>query len=62
MISYDGRNYSVIPATPATGILYITENSPEFMSGHLRMRGKNGSRYPYNYLEMLDNILGWKII
>lgn len=58
MISDDGRNYSVIPATPATGILYITENSPGFISGHLRMRGKKGGKYPYNYLEMLDNIFG----
>jgi hypothetical protein len=43
---------------PATGILYITENNPEFISGHVRLRGKDQGRYPYNYLEMIDNIFG----
>jgi hypothetical protein len=52
------NKYSIILADPATGILYITENSPGFISGHLRMRGKNGGRYPYRYLEMIDNIFG----
>lgn len=33
-------------------------DSPGFISGHLRMRGKNGGRYPYRYLEMIDNIFG----
>ncbi|MFZ0326852.1 MAG: hypothetical protein WBP64_09625 [Nitrososphaeraceae archaeon] len=52
------NKYLIILAEPATGILYITENSPGFISGHLRMRGKNGGRYPYRYLEMIDNIFG----
>ena len=30
-------NYFIIPANPATGILYITENNPDFISGHLRL-------------------------
>ena len=34
------KKYFIMPADPATGILYITENSPGFISGHLRMRGK----------------------
>ncbi|MFZ0326384.1 MAG: hypothetical protein WAL66_03690, partial [Nitrososphaeraceae archaeon] len=50
--------YSVIPATPATGILYITQNNPEFISGHIRMRGRNGGQYPFNYLEMIDTLFG----
>ena len=54
----DTNKYLIILAGPATGILYITENSPGFISGHLRMRGKNGGRYPYRYLEMIDNIFG----
>ena len=45
-------------ADPATGILYITENSPGFISGHLRMRGKKGGKYPYKYSEMIDNVFG----
>ena len=56
--SDDSHIYSIIPAAPAIGILYITDNCPGFISGHLRMRGKNGGRYPYRYLEMIDNIFG----
>jgi len=52
------KKYFIARAEPATGILYITENSPNFISGHVRMRGKNGGKYPYNYLEMIDNIFG----
>jgi len=29
------QKYYVIPATPATGLLYITKNNPEFISGKL---------------------------
>ena len=47
-----------MPANPATGILYITENSPDYISGHLRLRGKHHGRYPFRYLEMIDNIFG----
>lgn len=52
------KKYFIMSADPATGILYITENSPGFISGHLRMRGKNGGKYPYKYLEMIDNVFG----
>jgi hypothetical protein len=39
--------YFIIPANPATGVLYITSNNPEFISGHIRLRGKDEGRYPY---------------
>ena len=55
---YSNYNYTIINASPATGILYITENSPYFLSGHLRLRGKNEGPYPSKYLEMLDKIFG----
>jgi hypothetical protein len=56
----DGYNnrYAAILASPAKGLLYITENSPRFISGQVRMRGRDGGRYPYNYLEMIDYIFG----
>ena len=50
--------YWLITAYPATGILYVTTNSPGIISGHVRVRGKDQGRYPYNYLEMIDNIFG----
>lgn len=34
------KKYFIMPGDPATGILYITENSPGFISGHLRIGGK----------------------
>lgn len=58
IVTDNGPNYCIIPANPATGILYITEKNPEFISGHVRMKGKNGGQYPYHYLEMIENIFG----
>ncbi len=52
------HTYYLIPADPATGVLFITPNSPHFISGQVRLRGKDGGRYPFNYLEMLDTIFG----
>jgi hypothetical protein len=46
----------IIPANPAIGILYVTRDSPDFISGHVRMRGRDNGRYPYKYLEMLENL------
>jgi hypothetical protein len=58
-ISGDGNQiYFAIPASPATGILYITQNNPEFISGHVRVRGRDTGRYPYKYLEMIDAVFG----
>ncbi|MDN5846295.1 MAG: hypothetical protein L0H53_08490 [Candidatus Nitrosocosmicus sp.] len=50
--------YIILEATPATGILYLTDNSPNFISGHIRLRGKYEGRYPYKYLDMIENIFG----
>lgn len=54
----NGLNYFVIPANPATGLLYVTGKSPEYVSGQIRMRGKNSGQYSYRYLEMVDTIFG----
>ena len=39
-------------------MLYITERSPQFISGHVRLKGRNGGKYPFKYLEMIDTIFG----
>jgi hypothetical protein len=52
--------YTIIPCTPATGTLFITDDNPGFISGQARMRGKNEGRYPYNYLAMIDAIFGYE--
>ncbi|MFZ1877815.1 MAG: hypothetical protein WAU25_12370 [Nitrososphaeraceae archaeon] len=48
----------VVRASPACGLLHITTNSPYFISGQVRFRGKDNGRYPFNYLEMIDSIFG----
>ena len=53
-----GEDYTVVPAKPATGLLYITKGNPSFISGHLRMRGRSNGRYPYRYLEMINEVFG----
>lgn len=52
------KMYFAIPAEPATGLLYVTQNNPEFISGQVRVRGRNTGSYPYNYLEMIDTVFG----
>ena len=52
------QKYFTIPTSPATGILYITENNPEFIFGLIRVRGRGNGSYPFNYLEMIDAIFG----
>jgi hypothetical protein len=58
---YDLLNgYAIIKCNPAKGILYITEDNHSFISGQIRMRGKNEGRYPFHYLKMIDNIFGYE--
>ena len=52
------REYIIIFPNPAKGVLYITEHSPGFISGHVRLGGKNNGSYPYHYLDMIDTIFG----
>jgi hypothetical protein len=56
--SKENKKYFTIPATPATGILFITGTNPEFISGQIRVRGRDNGSYPYHYLEMIDAIFG----
>ena len=40
-------NYiAIIDAAPATGVLYITKASPQFIGGHVRLRGRDNGKYP----------------
>jgi hypothetical protein len=40
---------------PAEGTITLVNN---FLTGHLRTRGRAGGQYPYNYLEFIDNMFG----
>ena len=44
--------------TPAKAVLYITKQSPYFITGDIRARGKDNGRYPYKILEMIENVFG----
>jgi hypothetical protein len=52
-LHYEG--YDIINCKPATGLIYLIKN---FLSGHVRVKGRNNGQYPYNYKEMIDNIFG----
>jgi hypothetical protein len=54
--AYD--KYFTIPTHPAKGVLYVTQNNPEFISGHVRMRGRSNGSYPHKYLEMTNALFG----
>jgi hypothetical protein len=57
-LNYHFYGYTSYLATPCTGVLYVTDNNPGFVSGHIRVRGKSNGSYPYKYLEMIDNLFG----
>ncbi len=52
---FQDEDYNIFKCHPATGILYLINN---FMSGHVRVRGRPNGQYPYNYKEMIQNIFG----
>ena len=52
------KNISLYQLIQRQGYWDVTSTSPFFISGQVRMRGKNGGRYPYHYLEMIDTIFG----
>jgi hypothetical protein len=59
MQEVDGnQEYSIILASPAKGVLYVTQDCPYYISGQIRVRGRENGSYPFNYLEMIDAVFG----
>jgi hypothetical protein len=52
---FQDARYKIIDCHPATGIIYLINN---FLSGHIRVRGRPNGQYPYHYKEMINNIFG----
>jgi hypothetical protein len=52
------QEYSIILASPVKGVLYVTQDCPYYISGQVRVRGRDNGSYPYNYLEMIDAVFG----
>ena len=55
---HGNHRYFIIPASPAKGVLYVTQDCPYYISGQIRVRGRDNGSYPYNYLEMIDAVFG----
>lgn len=52
------QGYDIYPTPPGTGIIYVTDHNPEFLSGHMRVRGEKNGSYPHFYTEIIDNLFG----
>lgn len=50
----------IIPVYPAVGALFVNSANLSYVTGYVRTRGRNNGRYPYNYLEMIDEIFGYE--
>jgi hypothetical protein len=48
---YQLDNYIQMTASPATGLLYITDNSPHFIHGHLCLKGRKEGSILTNILQ-----------
>ena len=56
---YEIDDAYIISAYPAVGSLHIAKNNLGYITGYLRTRGRNNGKYPYNYLEMIDEVFGY---
>ena len=50
----------IVEAYPAVGSLFVSKNNLSYITGYVRTRGRNGGKYPYNYLEMIDAVFGYE--
>lgn len=41
-----------------TGSVYISRDSPQYVSGELRLKGRSNGRYPYHFKEMIWELFG----
>jgi hypothetical protein len=55
---YADSKYSVFVLRNAIGTIFVTKDSPQFVSGQIRMLGRNNGQYPFRYKKMLDEIFG----
>ena len=55
---FDCDRYTLYCMRKAVGVLYVTPQSPQYLSGHVRLRGKDNGCYPYRYKQMIDELFG----
>ncbi|MGC2308624.1 MAG: hypothetical protein WA461_09480 [Nitrososphaeraceae archaeon] len=52
------KKYFIYLLENATGSLFITANSPQFISGHCRMLGRKNGQYPFRYTSLREEVFG----
>jgi hypothetical protein len=50
--------YRTFELDSVTGVIYITQNSPQYLSGEMRLRGKSNGQYPYGFKEGIWELFG----
>lgn len=45
----------------ATGTIFVSSDSPQYVSGQIRMLGRKNGQYPFRYKKMLEEIFGMVI-
>ena len=48
--------YIILPK-PLKGTLFVSFDNPGYMSGQIRVRGNGDGKYPFHYLEMIENTI-----
>lgn len=52
------QDYSMYCLHTASGVLYVTKESPHYISGHLRLLGRDNGRYPRSYKRLVTELFG----
>ena len=52
------KKYNTFILDSVTGVIYVTNDSLQFVSGHIRMLGRKNGQYPFRYKKMLEEIFG----
>ena len=50
--------YRIFALDGAIGVGYITSKSPQYISGHFRLRGKENGKYPYKIKDLIRELFG----
>jgi ribosomal protein L31 len=50
------KKYNMFFLDSATGVIYVTNDSLQFVSGHIRMLGRKNGQYPVGYKKSMEEI------
>jgi hypothetical protein len=55
---FTNPRYNVFVLNDATGTIFVSSDSPQYVSGQIRMLGRKNGQYPFRYKKMLEEIFG----